>query len=59
MAKRGRPRKRRVDAREAWLMGMYQAWLWKKERLEEIEEAEAPARTADGVSAPTAEQPTA
>lgn len=59
MAKRGRPRKRRVEGREAWLMGMYQVWRWKRDRLEEIGEQGAPARTADGVSAPTAEQPTA
>ena len=63
MARRGRPRKRRVEAREAWLMGMYQVYLWKRDRLEEIEPARpAKAHGADtnvGTFRPTAEQPTA
>ena len=68
MAQRGRPRKRRGEAREAWLMGMYQVYLWKRDRLEEIEAAEMePARPAKahgadtnvGTFSPTAEQPTA
>lgn len=68
MAQRGRPRKRRVEDREAWLMGMSQVYLWKRDRLEEIEAAEMePARPAkahgpdtnDGTFRPTAEQPTA
>ena len=42
MAKRGRPRKRRVDGREAWLMGLYQVWLWKKENTAVEPEADQP-----------------
>lgn len=42
MAQRGRPRKRRVEAREAWLMGMYQVYLWKRENAAVEPEADEP-----------------
>lgn len=42
MAKRGRPRKRRAPEREAWLMGLYQVWLWKKENTVVEQEADQP-----------------
>ena len=42
MAQRGRPRKRRVEAREAWLMGMYQVYPWKRETAALEPEADEP-----------------